>query len=380
MDLATVLPLAIVMFGAAVLAGRVAYRARHQPSTTTGADVFTGRLVQVVDGSGQTARAFTEGAWWSVRSIGSPLAPAPPLGSSGSMVSSSSWTPRTPAPKAKHLPRTGHHGIPAGEGDVVSTGALIGIILAIVVVALLLIAAVHVLPEYERGVILRLGRIQPLKGPGLILIIPVIDRLTRVNLRTQTYDIPPQDIITRDNVTVRVNAVAYFNVVEAIKSVLSIDDYRFGTQQIAQTTLRSVLGQTTLDDLLTKRDQVNQILQQVIDSVTAPWGVKVTIVEVKDVILPESMRRAMARQAEAERERRAKVIHAMGEREAAANLGEAAVVLEAHPAAMQLRVLGTLLELGAEKNSTIAFPIPMELLRVLDTWRPGAAGADPPTP
>lgn len=260
-----------------------------------------------------------------------------------------------------------------------STGALIGIILAIVVVALLLIAAVHVLPEYERGVILRLGRIQPLKGPGLILIIPVIDRLTRVNLRTQTYDIPPQDIITRDNVTVRVNAVAYFNVVEAIKSVLSIDDYRFGTQQIAQTTLRSVLGQTTLDDLLTKRDQVNQILQQVIDSVTAPWGVKVTIVEVKDVILPESMRRAMARQAEAERERRAKVIHAMGEREAAANLGEAAVVLEAHPAAMQLRVLGTLLELGAEKNSTIAFPIPMELLRVLDTWRPGAAGADPPT-
>lgn len=261
-----------------------------------------------------------------------------------------------------------------------STGALIGIILAIVVVALLFIAAVHVLPEYERGVILRLGRIQPLKGPGLILIIPVIDRLTRVNLRTQTYDIPPQDIITRDNVTVRVNAVAYFNVVEAIKSVLSIDDYRFGTQQIAQTTLRSVLGQTTLDDLLTKRDQVNQILQQVIDSVTAPWGVKVTIVEVKDVILPESMRRAMARQAEAERERRAKVIHAMGEREAAANLGEAAVVLEAHPAAMQLRVLGTLLELGAEKNSTIAFPIPMELLRVLDTWRPGAAGADPPTP
>lgn len=261
-----------------------------------------------------------------------------------------------------------------------TTGALIGIILAIVVVALLLIAAVHVLPEYERGVILRLGRIQPLKGPGLILIIPVIDRLTRVNLRTQTYDIPPQDIITRDNVTVRVNAVAYFNVVEAIKSVLSIDDYRFGTQQIAQTTLRSVLGQTTLDDLLTKRDQVNQILQQVIDSVTAPWGVKVTIVEVKDVILPESMRRAMARQAEAERERRAKVIHAMGEREAAANLGEAAVVLEAHPAAMQLRVLGTLLELGAEKNSTIAFPIPMELLRVLDTWRPGAAGADPPTP
>jgi regulator of protease activity HflC (stomatin/prohibitin superfamily) len=231
----------------------------------------------------------------------------------------------------------------------------------------LISAAVKVLPEYERGVILRLGRIQPLKGPGLILIIPIIDRLIRVNLRTQTYDIPPQDIITKDNVTVHVNAVAYFNVVEAIRSVLTIDDYRFGTQQVAQTTLRSVLGQTSLDDLLTKRDEVNQQLQQVIDSVTDPWGVKVTIVEVKDVILPETMRRAMARQAEAERDRRAKVIHAIGEKEAAANLGEAALVLEAHPAAMQLRVLGTLLELGAERNSTIAFPIPMELLRLLDT-------------
>ncbi len=252
------------------------------------------------------------------------------------------------------------------------TGTLIGLALAIIVLAMLLAAAIKVLPEYERGVILRLGRIQRLKGPGLIFIIPIIDRLTRVNLRTQTYDIPPQDIITKDNVTVHVNAVAYFNVVEAIRSVLSIDDYRFGTQQIAQTTLRSVLGQTTLDDLLTKRDDVNQRLQQVIDSVTDPWGVKVTIVEVKDVILPETMRRAMARQAEAERDRRAKVIHAMGEKEAAANLGEAALVLEAHPAAMQLRVLGTLLELGAEKNSTIAFPIPMELLRVLDAWKPQA--------
>lgn len=253
-----------------------------------------------------------------------------------------------------------------------STGTLIGIALAIIVLAALVAAAIKVLPEYERGVILRLGRIQPLKGPGLIVIIPIIDRLIRVNLRTQTYDIPPQDIITRDNVTVQVNAVVYFNVIEAVRSVLSIDDYRFGTQQVAQTTLRSILGQTSLDDLLTKRDDVNQRLQQVIDGVTDPWGVKVTIVEVKDVILPESMRRAMARQAEAERERRAKVIHALGEKEAAANLGEAATVLEAHPAALQLRVLGTLLELGAEQNSTIAFPVPMELLRLLapDQRRP----------
>ncbi len=251
-----------------------------------------------------------------------------------------------------------------------TTGALIGLALAVLVLLLLVSAAIHVLPEYQRGVILRLGRIQPVKGPGLIFIIPVIDRLTRVNLRTQTYDIPPQDIITRDNVTVHVNAVAYFNVMEPVRSVLSIDDYRFGTQQVAQTTLRSVLGQTSLDDLLTNRDKVNQKLQQVIDGVTDPWGVKVTIVEVKDVILPESMRRAMAKQAEAERERRAKVIHALGEKEAAATLAEAGEVLEAHPAAMQLRVLGTLLELGSDKASTIVFPVPMELLRVLDTFRP----------
>jgi regulator of protease activity HflC (stomatin/prohibitin superfamily) len=254
-----------------------------------------------------------------------------------------------------------------------TTGALIGLALAVLVLLMLVSAAIHVLPEYQRGVILRLGRIQPVKGPGLIFIIPVIDRLTRVNLRTQTYDIPPQDIITRDNVTVHVNAVAYFNVLEPVRSVLSIDDYRFGTQQVAQTSLRSVLGQTSLDDLLSKRDEVNQKLQQVIDSVTDPWGVKVTIVEVKDVILPETMRRAMAKQAEAERERRAKVIHALGEKEAAAALAEAGVVLEAHPAAMQLRVLGTLLELGSDKASTIAFPVPMELLRVLDTLRPSGS-------
>ena len=257
-----------------------------------------------------------------------------------------------------------------------SDAALIGLALAAIAVAALAAAAIKILPEYERGVILRLGRIQPLKGPGLILIIPIIDRLIRVNLRTQTYDIPPQDIITEDNVTVHVNAVVYFNVVEAAKSVLSIDDYRFGTQQVAQTTLRSVLGQTTLDDLLTKRDQVNTSLQQIIDGVTDPWGVKVTLVEVKDVILPESMRRAMARQAEAERDRRAKVIHALGEKEAAANLGEAAIVLEEHPAAMQLRTLGTLLELGSEKNSTIAFPIPMELLRLVDKVAADAARGD----
>jgi regulator of protease activity HflC (stomatin/prohibitin superfamily) len=263
-------------------------------------------------------------------------------------------------------------------------GLLVGIGLVVLVTAAVLAAAIKILPEYERGVIFRLGRIQRLKGPGLIVIIPIVDRLVRVNLRTQTYDIPPQDVITLDNVTVHVNAVAYFNVVDAIRSVMAIDDYRFGTQQVAQTTLRSILGQTSLDDLLTKRDEVNQQLQQIIDDVTNPWGVKVTIVEVKDVILPEGMRRAMARQAEAERDRRAKVIHAIGEKEAAANLGEAAIVLEEHPAAMQLRTLASMLELGAEQNSTIVFPLPMELLRLMDTSRggrlvsvPGSRGSSP---
>lgn len=254
-------------------------------------------------------------------------------------------------------------------------GTLIGIGLAVVLAVALLAAAVKVLPEYERGVVFRLGRIQHLRGPGLIVLIPVVDRLVRVNLRTQTYDIPPQDVITQDNVTVHVNAVAYFNVVDAIRAVMAIDDYRFGTQQVAQTTLRSILGQTSLDDLLTKRDEVNQRLQQIIDDVTNPWGVKVTIVEVKDVILPEGMRRAMARQAEAERDRRAKVIHAIGEKEAAENLGIAAVVLEEHPAAMQLRTLASMLELGAEKNSTIVFPVPMELLRLMDTATAGRVPA-----
>jgi regulator of protease activity HflC (stomatin/prohibitin superfamily) len=259
-----------------------------------------------------------------------------------------------------------------------TNATLIGLALAILLVAALLSAAIKVVPEYQRGVIFRLGRIQGAKGPGLFFIIPIIDRMVRVNLRTQTYDIPPQDVITEDNVTVHVNAVAYFNVVDPNRSVLAIDDYRFGTQQVAQTTLRSILGQTTLDDLLTKRDEVNQRLQQIIDDVTNPWGVKVTIVEVKDVNLPEGMRRAMARQAEAERDRRAKVIHAIGEKEAAANLGEAAIVLEEHPAAMQLRTLASMLELGAEKNSTIIFPIPMELLRLLDTIKtPPSRSASP---
>ncbi|MGH8923381.1 MAG: slipin family protein [Acidimicrobiia bacterium] len=245
--------------------------------------------------------------------------------------------------------------------------SLVGIGLAAFVVLTILRAAIRILPEYERGVVFRLGRVSgPPRGPGLILLIPIVDRLLRVSLRTVTMDIPPQDIITRDNVTVRVNAVTYFRVLDPHRAILEIEDYRFATSQIAQTTLRSIIGQANLDELLTNRDQINQELQQIIDGLTDPWGVKVSLVEVKDVELPDSMRRAMARQAEAERERRAKVIHALGEKEAAKTLAEAAGLLEAHPAGIQLRMLQTMTEVAAEQNSTLIFPLPMELLRVLD--------------
>jgi regulator of protease activity HflC (stomatin/prohibitin superfamily) len=245
----------------------------------------------------------------------------------------------------------------------------IGLAVALAVLLVLLSMSVRIVNEYERGVIFRLGRVIGAKGPGLFFIIPVVDRMVKISLRTVTMDIPPQDVITRDNVTVRVNAVTYFNVVDPVRSVVAIEDYIFGTSQVAQTTLRSILGQVDLDELLVKRDEINQRLQQIIDQLTDAWGIKVTLVEVKDVELPETMRRAMASQAEAERDRRAKVIHALGEREAAGALGEAAVVLEAHPAAMQLRVLSTMAEVSAERNSTLIFPLPIELLRLVDTLR-----------
>jgi regulator of protease activity HflC (stomatin/prohibitin superfamily) len=251
----------------------------------------------------------------------------------------------------------------------VNEALLYGVGVAVVVLALLAAASVRIVPEYERGVVFRLGRVIGAKGPGLFFIIPVIDRMVKVSLRTVTRDIPPQDIITRDNVTVRVNAVTYFNVVDPVRSIVAIENYMYGTSQVAQTTLRSIIGQADLDDLLVKRDEINQQLQQIIDEVTNPWGVKVTLVEVKDVELPESMRRAMAGQAEAERDRRAKVIHARGEYEAAENLGLAAEILERHPAAMQLRVLGTMSEVTADRSSTLVLPIPVELLRFFDTAR-----------
>jgi regulator of protease activity HflC (stomatin/prohibitin superfamily) len=242
----------------------------------------------------------------------------------------------------------------------------IGVLAAVGLALLIFVSAIRIVKEYERGVIFRLGRVIGAKGPGLFFIIPIVDRMVKVNLQTVTMDIPPQDIITRDNVTVRVNAVTYFNVVEPIRATVAIQDYLFGTSQVAQTTLRSVIGQVHLDEVLINRDEINRRLQQIIDDLTDPWGVKVTLVEVKDVELPESMRRAMARQAEAERERRAKVIHAQGELEAAETLARAAGELERHPAAMQLRVLSTMIEVAAERNSTLVFPLPLELLRLVD--------------
>jgi regulator of protease activity HflC (stomatin/prohibitin superfamily) len=261
-----------------------------------------------------------------------------------------------------------------------SEALLYGLIGAVVVIVFVAIAAIKIVNEYERGVIFRLGRVIAAKGPGLFVIIPIVDRMVKVNLQTLTVDIPPQDVITKDNVTLRVNAVTYFNVIDPVKSVVSVEDHRFATFQIAQTTLRSILGQVELDDLLEKRDEINTQLQQIVDEVTNPWGVKVTLVEVKDVELPETMRRAMSRQAEAERERRAKVIHAMGELEAAASLGEAARTLERSPGAMQLRLLSTMTEVAAEKNSTLIFPVPVELLRFFEGTTARPADAPPVLP
>src|SRR3954467_1013494 len=240
------------------------------------------------------------------------------------------------------------------------------VILAIVVffLALYAMAAVKVLREYERGIVFRLGRLFPQpKGPGLIFLIPIVDRMVRVDLRTITLNIPPQEVITKDNVPVRVNAVAYFRIVAPKDAIVQIENFMVATSQIAQTTLGSVLGQHQLDELLSEREKINAILQGIIDEQTAPWGIKVSIVEVKDVEIPQGMQRAMARQAEAERERRAKVIAAEGEYQASERLKDAAVVIEAHPIALQLRYLQTLLELGSSVSTTIAFPIPIEMLK-----------------
>jgi regulator of protease activity HflC (stomatin/prohibitin superfamily) len=244
------------------------------------------------------------------------------------------------------------------------TGALIFLAAVVFLLVLFLVSAIKVAREYERGVIFRLGRLLPQpKGPGLFILIPIVDRMVRVDLRTITLNIPPQEVITKDNVPARVNAVAYFRIIDPQAAIVQVENFMAATSQIAQTTLRSVLGQHVLDELLSERDKINTILQAIIDEQTAPWGIKVSIVEVKDVEIPQGMQRAMARQAEAERERRAKVIAAEGEFQASERLKDAALVIEGHPVALQLRYLQTLIELGTSPTTTIVFPAPIDLLK-----------------
>jgi len=243
----------------------------------------------------------------------------------------------------------------------------------IVLAIFILASAVRVLKEYERGVIFRLGRLVGAKGPGLILLIPIVDKMVKVSLRTVAMDVPPQDVITKDNVSVEVNAVVYFRVMDPEKAIVEVENYLFATSQLAQTTLRSVLGQAELDELLAAREKINQQLQSILDKLTDPWGIKVGTVEVKHVDLPKEMQRAMARQAEAERDRRAKVIIALGEFQASKKLAEAATVIRDHPMAMQMRYLQTLSEVAAENNSTIVFPVPIDLFKPFQKLMMGKA-------
>lgn len=247
----------------------------------------------------------------------------------------------------------------------------ISILFVVLFIFYFLSSAIKILREYERGVVFRLGRIIPVKGPGLVIILPIIDKLVKVSLRTVTMDVPAQDVITKDNISVKVNAVVYFRVMDSIRAITEVEDFYYATSQMAQTTLRSILGQSQLDDLLSKREEVNAELQKVIDFQTEPWGIKVTAVEVKNVDLPIEMQRAIAKQAEAERERRAKIIHAEGEFQASQKLADAAKIIATEGGALQLRFLQTLTEIATEKNSTIIFPVPIDLIKpFLDKHKP----------
>jgi regulator of protease activity HflC (stomatin/prohibitin superfamily) len=244
------------------------------------------------------------------------------------------------------------------------TPTIISILIPVIILIILLMSAIRILPEYERGVVFRLGRLRPTDyGPGLFLLIPIVDRMVRVSLRTVVHDVPPQDVITKDNVSLKVNAVVYFRVMNPRSAIVEVENYHYATSQLAQTTLRSVLGQVELDELLSGREKINHRLQSILDQQTDPWGIKISAVEVKHVDLPEVMQRAMAKQAEAEREKRAKLIHAHGEQQAAANLALAAKELGKEPSSMQLRYLQVLTEIASERNSTLIFPLPVELLR-----------------
>lgn len=266
------------------------------------------------------------------------------------------------------------------------TVLVVTLIVIAAVLLILVLSSLKVIPEYERAVMFRLGHLRGARGPGLIIVLPVIDRIVRVSLRTVALEIPVQELVTKDNVTVKVNGVTYYVVRDPVKAVMSVEDFRFATAQVSQVTLLTVLRQVDLDSLLREREAIGTRLRSLIDQTTEPWGVEVTMVEIKDVELPDQMRRAMAREAESERERRAKVIHAQGELEASESLGRAAQTLESHPAALQLRTLATLAEIAVERNSTIVFPLPFEVMRVFDALArryehdPTAADRPPATP
>jgi regulator of protease activity HflC (stomatin/prohibitin superfamily) len=249
-----------------------------------------------------------------------------------------------------------------------------GIVAVVVILLALATSAIRIIQEYERAVIFRLGRVVGAKGPGVIFLIPILDRMVKVDMRTITLDVPTQEAITNDNVTVKVNAVAYFRVIDPDKAIIDVEDFRRATWQISQTSLRSVIGEATLDELLAQRDRINEQLQVIIDEATEPWGIKVSRVEVKDVELPDTMKRAMARQAEAEREKRAKIIHAEGEFQAAQQLMEAARLMAQEPSALQLRYLQTLTEVAAEKNSTLVFPVPIDVIHSFTSMLDRMAG------
>src|SRR5438132_2635594 len=256
------------------------------------------------------------------------------------------------------------------------TAAIVVVVVLAILLVMFLVSAIRVARAYERGVVFRLGRLlDPPKGPGLFLLIPIIDRMVRVDLRTITLNIPPQEVITKDNVPARVNAVAYFRIVDPKAAIVNIENFMVATSQIAQTTLRSVLGQHVLDELLSEREKINAILQEIIDEATAPWGIKVSIVEVKDVEIPSGMQRAMARQAEAERERRAKVINAEGEFQASERLKDAAAVLSENPMSLQLRFLQTMLEMSSERTTNMIIPFPIELLKPFQQQMGGSGGS-----
>jgi len=255
-----------------------------------------------------------------------------------------------------------------------------GVGVVVFIVVIFIFSGLNVLNEYERGVVFRLGRLTPYRGPGVIFVIPVLERMRRIDLRTVTLDIPPQDVITKDNVTVKVSAVLYFRVVDPSRAVTEVENYLFATMQLAQTTLRSVGGQTELDELLSQRDKLNARIQEIVDSQTEPWGVKVTLVELKNIDLPQDMQRAIAAQAEAERERRAKVIAAAGEFQAAQRLAEAAEIMSKSPITLQLRYLQTLKEIASDHNSTIVFPLPIDLLEPFRAIAKAVGGGDKPKP